>query len=361
MPKNSLEKLKEMYADSEASAKSIGLVYVTDMMTGFSRHRRGKGFCYKVDDQPLTSKTQLNRLKALVIPPAWRDVWICPEQNGHILVTGLDEKGRKQYIYHPKWRAERDLLKFYRMIVFAEVLPKIRRAIKKHLKQPDLSREKVIATMLWILDNTYIRIGNDVYYQQNESIGLTTLTDHNVVIAGSVVTFVFKGKSGKEQHFIVEDPTIKTIVTQCKNLRGERLFQYQQPSGQLHPVTATDINQYLKDVTHQPVTAKDFRTWGGTLLAFHHLTDQAKASKKREKVIVEAVDAAANVLGNTRAVARSSYVHPHILNTYGTKNFTSYYQKAIRQAKIPGLDTFESELLHFLELLFKDQFSLLKM
>jgi DNA topoisomerase-1 len=213
--------------------------------------------------------------------------------------------------------------------------------------------------MLWILDNTYIRVGNDIYFQQNRSIGLTTLTDRNVVIAGPVVTFAFTGKSGKSQQLVIEHPLIADIIARCRALKGERLFQY-KAGGQLHAVTAQDINDFLKQITEQPITAKDFRTWGGTLLAFDHLIEQQASAKKPEKVVIEAVDAAADILGNTRAVAKASYIHPHLLETYGSKYFERYYRQAQRARKARGLERRESELVRFLELLFEHEFNSLE-
>lgn len=255
----------------------------------------------------------------------------------------------------------RDLIKFYRMIIFARVLPKIRRDIERNLGKRQLTQSKVIAAMLWILDNAYIRIGNDTYFQENESVGLTTLTDRNVVIAGPVVTLAFKGKSGKEQQITFENARIARLLDDLRQVKGARLFRYQDAAGDWHPIDSDDINRYLHDLTATQISAKDFRTWGGTLMAFMHLLEASKEqAKKPEKAIVEAVDQAAAVLGNTRAVAKSSYVHPHLLDTYGSKDFRLNYELAAAERKVPGLGPRESELLHFLERLFEDQFTLLQ-
>jgi DNA topoisomerase I len=357
-----LENLNELYADTKTCAKLIGLSYIDNEAAGFTRRKHGKGFSYHdLQDQTIVDQTLKARITELVIPPAWQDVWICPDNKGHILATGIDERGRKQYIYHPKWRTMRDLIKFYRMIVFAAALPKIRRTINASLELDDLSRDKITAAMLWILDNTYIRIGNDVYFNENESVGLTTLTDKNIVIAGSVVTLSFKGKSGKDQQITFENKAIAILLDELRQVKGARLFRYRNGKA-WHAIDAADINSYLHEVTQTSVSAKDFRTWGGTLMAFDYLIeeDAKQHAAKPEKVVVAAIDQAAAILGNTRTVARSSYVHPHLLSTYGQKDFSKYYTKATAARKLPGLDRRESELLRFLEILFEKEFDLLK-
>lgn len=218
--------------------------------------------------------------------------------------------------------------------------------------------------MLWLLDNTYIRIGNDTYYELNNSVGLTTMTDHNVVVAGPVVTLFFKGKSGKQQQITVEQAQVARTITDLQTIRGPRLFRYRDTQGHLRDITADDINRYLHNSTGASISAKDFRTWGGTLLAFYRLVEAQKApptgTPKPEQVAIEAIDTAANILGNTRAVARSSYVHPHVLEIYGTRNFVRYYQQAAAKRGLPGLNKRESELLYLLEQLFEEEFTLLK-
>jgi DNA topoisomerase-1 len=358
----SLDTLIELYSDNKTCAKLVGLDYVESDSAGLTRLKRGKGFSYLDDqEQIIIDKNLKHRIAELVIPPAWKEVWICPSDSGHVLATGIDEKGRKQYIYHPKWRTMRDLIKFYRMIVFAKSLNNIRREIGKNLLYDDFSKEKILAVMLWILDNTYIRIGNDIYFQENESIGLTTLTDKNVVVAGPVITFTFKAKSGKQQQLILEDPLIAEVIEQLRQVKGSRLFRY-RVDDQWKEIVADDINHYLHEITGTQISAKDFRTWGGTLLAFLRLAQEAETerTKKTEKVVVEAVDQAAAVLGNTRAVAKSSYIHPDILDAYGSKYFDKHYSQAKKKPKHAGLDRRESELLYFLEQLFETEFKLLK-
>jgi DNA topoisomerase-1 len=356
------DKLTELYSDSKTCAKLIGLNYVGDRAHGITRVRHGKGFSYKdIGSGSAADKAIKQRIAEMVIPPAWQEVWICPADDGHILATGIDEKGRKQYIYHPKWRTMRDLIKFYRMIIFARALPKIRRSIDEGLKLHGLPKDKVMAAMLWILDNAYIRIGNDTYFQENESVGLTTLSDTNVVVAGPVITLSFKGKSGKLQQITVEHSVIAKIIDELRQVKGARLFRYRH-GDDWKEIAADDINHHLHDLTGQQISAKDFRTWGGTLIAFLHLLEENEVTnnKKDEKVVIEAIDQAAAVLGNTRAVARSSYVHPHLLNTYGSKDFNKYYHESHEQRKLLGLDKRETELLYFLEQLFNREFKLLE-
>lgn len=213
--------IQEIYKDTEACAKLVGLIYSSDQIPGFTRRKRGKGFEFLDDtSKPLTRATLKKRLAQLVIPPAWKNVWISPDENGHIQVTGVDERGRKQYIYNPKWRTMRDLLKFYKLIMFSRQLVKIRKTINEHLDRGGLGKQRVLAVMLWVLDNTYIRVGNDIYFAENDSIGLTTLTDRNVVVAGPVVTFAFKGKSGKDQQLTIEHPVIADVVKACRDIKG---------------------------------------------------------------------------------------------------------------------------------------------
>jgi DNA topoisomerase I len=361
---NQLTDISALYEDTKACAKLVGLSYIEQEDIGFTRQKRGKGFTFLDDTgKPISESAIKERIAQLVIPPAWQEVWICPDDKGHILATGIDEKGRKQYLYHPKWRTMRDLIKFYRMIIFARALPKIRRTIDKDLSRSTIDRDKVIGVMLWLLDNTYLRIGNETYFTENDSVGLTTLSDKNLVVAGPVITLSFRGKSGKDHQITFENKQIATIIEQLITHRGARLFRYSVGTAHVN-IEASHINSYLHEITGEHISAKDFRTWGGTLMAFNHLVvtarKPAKKTPKPEKIVIEAVDAAANVLGNTRTVAKSSYVHPDILSTYSEKNFHTYYQAAQKKRTIPGLDKRETELLSFLEQLFEEEFDLLQ-
>lgn len=361
---DTLADLEALYSDTKTCAQLVGLSYVDSSDAGYTRQKRGKGFSYlDSNNQVLADKELTKRITELVIPPAWQKVWICPKANGHVLATGIDERGRKQYIYHPKWRTMRDLIKFYRLIIFGKALPDIRKTIDADLRKRTLTREKVLGAMLWLLDNTYIRIGNEQYYTQNNSVGLTTLTDRHVVIAGSVSTLSFRAKSGKDQQITFDNKQLASTLHELQDQRGARLFRYHTNDG-YHEIESDDINAYLQEITGVHISAKDFRTWGGTLMAFNHLIETEhlpdKETPKKDKVLVEAVDAAANVLGNTRSVARSSYVHPDILQTYGTRDFAKYYTLARKKRKVPGLDERETELMTFLEQLFKAEFDLLQ-
>jgi DNA topoisomerase-1 len=355
--------LLKLYKDPEACAELIGLQYVSASNAGLTRKRAGKGFSYIDTSGAPADKSRRSAIDALAIPPAWQEVWIAPNDRAHILATGIDEKGRKQYIYSPKWRTMRDLIKFYRMILFAKALPKIRRTIEKDLRRPELDRDKVIGVMLWLLDNTYLRIGNDTYFTENDSVGLTTLSDKNLVVAGPVITLSFRGKSGKDQQITFENQQIADIILELIAQRGARLFRY--PTGTSHvAIESVHINSYLHEITGMDISAKDFRTWGGTLMAFSHLVETQKKddddTPTPDKVIIEAVDAAANILGNTRSVARSSYVHPDILDVYISKDFDRYFAKARQEKGIAGLDSRETQLLHVLERLFDEEFDLLR-
>jgi DNA topoisomerase-1 len=359
-----LQALNELYDDVKACARVVGLRYIHEATPGLERRRRGKGFSYYDNHgHVITAKAAKQRIAELVIPPAWQAVWICPSDNGHILATGIDERGRKQYIYHPKWRTMRDLLKFYRLLLFARALPDIRRTIDRGLRHTRGSRKQVLATMLWLLDNTYLRIGNELYLTENDSVGLTTLGHRNVVVAGSVSTLSFRAKSGKRQQITFDNQVIADILGDLAKAAQPRLFSYQADGG-WHPIEASELNHYLQDVTGQPISAKDFRTWGGTLLAFNHLVSlykrPATRTPKPAKAAVQAIDAAANTLGNTRAVAKSSYIHPHILQAYAEKDFATYYEIAKAKRPRTNLDKRESELVSVLEQLFEAEFSLLQ-
>ncbi len=359
-----VDTLSELYADPKKCAELVGLDYIDNTEHGLTRAKHGQGFSYlDIETGEAADAATRKRITTLVIPPAWQDVWICPSANGHILATGIDEKARKQYIYHPKWRSTRDVIKFYRMLIFGRALPKIRKDIDKHLNGRKLTEQKVIAIMLWILDNSYIRIGNDSYFQANASVGLTTLTDRNVVIAGPVVTLAFTGKSGKEQQITFDNADIAKVLDELRQVKGARLFRYTDAANDWHSIDSDDINKYLHQLTGAHISAKDFRTWGGSLMAFLHLLEEeadAASHKKTNKVVIEAIDQAAAVLGNTRNVARASYVHPDILSVYGSKDFSKYFTIAEKGRKIAGLDQHESQLFYFLEQLFAEQFELIQ-
>jgi len=306
--------------DSVVSAASAGLRYVTDQSSGIRRHRKGaRGFTYiGADGKVIRHAAELKRIASLAVPPAWTDVWICAHPRGHLQATGRDAKGRKQYRYHHDWRATRDETKFDRMQGFAGALPNIRRRTRADLARPGLPRNKVLATIVRLLEKSLIRIGNEEYVKQNRSFGLTTLRNRHVRVNGGTLRFQFRGKSGVRHSVDVNDRRLARIVKQCRDLPGQELFQYVDDSGNLQPVDSGDINDYLKELTGEDFTAKDFRTWSGTVLAVMALRDFATADTKAqaEKNVLLAIEAVAKLLGNTRTVCRKSYVHPGLIDCY---------------------------------------------
>jgi DNA topoisomerase I len=308
-----------VFVDPIESAKAAGLRYVTDDEPGIRRRKSGKGFTY-VDPQGKTVKDpkEIERIRKLAIPPAWTDVWICPRTNGHLQATGRDARGRKQYRYHPDWREVRDGTKFGRMIAFGEALPKIRERIDRDMSLRGLSREKVLATVVKLLETTLIRVGNKEYARQNNSFGLTTLRDQHVDVSGSTLRFEFRGKSGKEHQVEIQDRRLARIVGQCRDLPGQTLFQYLDDNGERQKVTSEDVNAYLRETTGEDFTAKDFRTWGGTVLALSALLEvgSCETEKEASKAVVEAVKRVAGQLGNRPAICRKYYVHPAVIETF---------------------------------------------
>lgn len=301
------------------SAAIVGLRYVTDDACGIQRRRAGKGFYYvSTDGERITSQAELKRIKALAIPPAWRDVWICPLAHGHLQATGWDAKGRKQYRYHPHWREVRSQAKFNRMIGFAEALPKIRQQTQSDLALRGLPRSKVLATVIRLLELTQIRVGNEEYATTNHSFGLTTMQERHVDISGAKIKFKFRGKSGVEHDIELSDRTLAKIVKRCQDLPGQELFQYLDEDGQHQPIDSGDVNDYLRSATGLDFTAKDFRTWSGTVLAAIELNELGAFATKTEakKNMTQAIKDVAKQLGNRPATCRKYYVHPAILDAY---------------------------------------------
>jgi DNA topoisomerase-1 len=277
------------------------------------------GFRYRrADGRLVRGAADLKRIRALVIPPAWTDVWICPDPRGHLQATGRDARGRKQYRYHPQWRAHRDSNKFDRLQAFAAILPQLRTRIAADLARSGLPREKVLATVVQLLEKSLIRVGNEEYAKANRSFGLTTLRDQHVAVKGSTLRFEFRGKSGKRHAVDVNDRRLARIVKQCRDLPGQELFQYLDDEGRRRNVNSADVNTYLREITGADVTAKDFRTWSGTVLATTALREQGEAhsTAAAKKNVVRAIEAVAGVLGNTPAVCRKSYIHPAVLECY---------------------------------------------
>jgi len=302
-----------------ASAASAGLHYVTDDRPGIRRVMAALGFRYKrADGRPVRNPADLKRIRALAIPPAWKDVWICPDPKGHLQATGRDARGRKQYRYHPDWRASRDGNKFDRMEAFAAVLPAVRARTAAHVARAGLPREKVLATVVQLLEKSLIRVGNEEYAKTNRSFGLTTLRDQHVDVKGATLRFQFRGKSGKRHSVDVNNRRLARIVKQCRDLPGQELFQYLDDDGRTQDVNSSDVNEYLREITGMDFTAKDFRTWAGTVLAATALREFEEASSlsQAKKNVVTAIEAVSGVLGNTPAICRKSYIHPAVLECY---------------------------------------------
>lgn len=305
--------------DNEQSARDAGLRYVTDGVPGITRRRAGKGFVYVGTDGKLVrDASTLARIRALAIPPAWEHVWIAPRADGHLQATGRDARGRKQYRYHPRWTGIRDEVKYGRMIAFGKALPQIRRRVSTDLHAPPLSRERVLATVVALLDRTCIRVGNEEYARTNGSYGLTTMQDRHVRVRGSRVTFRFRAKSGVLQEVDLHDAALARSVKHCQDLPGQTLFQYVDAAGARQVVDSGDVNQYVREVTGQDFTAKDFRTWAGTVLAAMALCDLRLATtpSARKRCVVQAVTDVAARLGNTRAVCRKCYIHPMVIDAF---------------------------------------------
>ena len=305
--------------DGVESARDAGLRYVTDSTPGLSRHRRGRGFVYRNPRQRLVGDARtLARIRALAIPPAWRDVWICADGRGHVQATGRDARHRKQYRYHTLWTAVRDETKYGRMETFGRALPALRRQVARDLRQPALSRERVLATVVTLLERTLIRVGNDEYARSNRSFGLTTLLDRHVRVRGARVSFRFRAKSGVQQVVELEDAALARSVKRCQDLPGQVLFQYLDADGARQSVGSADVNAYVRSSTGQDFTAKDFRTWAGTVLAACALgrLEGAASVAARKRHVVAVVASVASRLGNTPAVCRRCYIHPGVIDAY---------------------------------------------
>ncbi|PSN12442.1 DNA topoisomerase I [filamentous cyanobacterium CCT1] len=301
------------------AAKSAGLRYVSDDRPGFGRRRCGKGFTYldRKGDR-ISDPDELKRLKALVIPPAWEDVWICPYPNGHLLATGRDAKGRKVYRYHPDWREVRNKTKFDRLIPFSYARPLIREVTDRHLRQRNLTREKLLAIVVRLLEATVIRIGNDEYREQNQSFGLTTLQQEHVEVGSTTISFNFIGKSGVEHEIELSDRRLARAIKRCQELPGQQLFQYVDEDGDRRTIDSADVNEYLQTITGEDFTSKDFRTWAGTAYTAEILNElgEPTSATNAQANIREAIKGAAQHLGNRVATCRKFYVHPTVTKAY---------------------------------------------
>ena len=322
---------------------------MTDAVPGIRRLGAAPRFRYVgSDNRPIHDKETLNRIRGLVIPPAWRDVWICPLPEGHLQAVGRDARGRKQYRYHPRWREVRDSTKYDRMIAFAKALPKVRRRVQQDLKPKSLTRNKVLATIVRLLETTLIRVGNEEYSRQNGSYGLTTMRNHHVNIAGRKLNFYFRGKSGVKHAISVEDAHLAKIVKRLRDLPGYELFQYYDEEGNLRSVNSSDVNEYLREITGEDFTAKDFRTWSGTVLAVGALSDldEYRTATEAKRNVKKAVESVAERLGNTVAVCRKCYIHPAVLEAYNNQSLVKRLK--VRTAR-RRLQAAEAAVLGFLE------------
>src|SRR5947208_5885228 len=301
------------------AAEGAGLRYISDDRPGYTRKAKGDDFeWFDADGKPIRDEQRLLRIKRLAIPPAWTEVWVCPAPNCHLQATGRDARRRKQYLYHERWREVRDENKYDRIISFGKALSKIRKRVSQDLKLPGLPREKVLATVVQLLERTFIRIGNEEYARENKSFGLTTMKDRHVEVKGAKLRFRFRGKSGREHEVDVTDRRVAKIISKLQDLPGQDLFQYVDDGGEVSDISSQDVNEYLREITGEDFSAKDFRTWAGTVLTSIALKaqDNFETKKQAKGNINTAIKAVAKILGNTPAICRKCYVHPAVLETY---------------------------------------------
>jgi len=344
----------DLRVSSEETARLAALRYVNEDEPGIQRRRSGRGFTYgNPEGKRVTDKATLARIRSLAIPPAYVDVWICADDAGHIQATGRDARGRKQYRYHPRFREVRDSNKYGRLIAFAEALPGIRARVSHDLATRGLPREKILATIVRLLDTTHVRIGNAAYAAQNKSFGLTTLRNRHVVDDGNGLRLVFKGKSGKEWKLRIRDRRVARVIRTCQEVPGQNLFQYPDEDGDRHVITSADVNEYLHDIGAEHLSAKDFRTWAGTVLtvvALRETPDFSSLTQARKNLRKAIAETAAQI-GNTVAVCRKCYVHPAIVDLYLEANFAMQADAAFAQAGKDERPDFEIEEIATLALL----------
>lgn len=340
--------------DPVEAAQEAGLRYVSDEQPGYTRKAKNGDFEYfDAEEKKITDEQRLLRIRRLAIPPAYKDVWICPSANGHLQATGRDDRGRKQYRYHERWREVRDEAKYDRLVIFGDALPKIRARVRKDLKRQGLPREKVLATVVQLLERTFIRVGNEEYAKDNKSYGLTTMRNQHVDVKGSTMRFRFRGKSGIKHEVDMTDRRIAKIVSRVQDLPGQELFQYVDDDGEVHNLTSQDVNDYLREITGHEFTAKDFRTWLGTVLAAMALNgvEPFETKKQAKSNIKTAIGAVAKMLGNTPAICRKCYVHPAVFESYLDGNaIEGLKHKAdeVLSEKIVDLQADEIAVLKFL-------------
>ena len=334
------------------AARAAQLRYVSDAKPGITRHQSGAGFSYRrPDGTAIRDKDTLARIRALAIPPAWTDVWISPSPEGHLQATGRDARKRKQYRYHKRWSQVRDENKYERLIAFARALPKMRKRVEEDLTLPGLPRDKLLATIVRLLETTFIRVGNEWYARTNSSFGLTTLKNRHVDVKGSTIRFKFRGKSKKFHVIQVVDRRLARLVQRSKDLPGQDLFQYLDEAGEAQPINSEDVNLYLKQISDQEFTAKDFRTWGGTLIAAQCLTasEQFESDGRGKAAALAAIGVVAEQLGNTVAICRKCYIHPAVLEAFTKEeSFRLWQKQSTGTAKEEGLGSEENMLLRYL-------------
>jgi len=324
--------------DYEKAASFANLVYVSDKAPGISRMKKGKGYCYRLGDKLVREKATLSRIRSLVIPPAWTKVWICTVENGHIQVTGMDTRGRKQYHYHPLWNSMRSETKFHRLYEFGKALPAIRAKMETDLRSKGLTREKVLATVIGLMERTYIRVGSNEYEKLYGSYGLTTMKNKHVTISGDKMVFSFTGKKGIHHDITLLNKRLARTVSQCREIPGKELFQYYDDDGARKPIDSGMVNQYIKETVSLDFTAKDFRTWAGSLHALREFRALGEALTVTEckRNIVAVLDAVSRQLGNTRTVCKKYYVHPGLIRLYEENKLIKY---------LGELDTAEADAL----------------
>lgn len=352
LPKIPKRKLRSILNDEEKTALAAHLLYVSDSEPGIERKRKGSKFAYFYKGKEVKDDEELLRIKHLAIPPAWEKVWISAKENGHLQATGIDTRNRKQYRYHPTWIAIRNNTKFFRMLDFGKILPSMRARLKKDLSSPQLNVNKVLALVVSLMENTNIRIGNHFYEKEYGSFGLTTLKDKHVKINGNEVDFNFKGKKGVMHSINLKNKKLAKLIKQCRDIPGKELFQYFDEDGNRHSIDSGMVNNYIHEITDKSFTAKDFRTWSGTVLAFMALKEAGCCETETEakRNIIAALDKVSASLGNTRTVCKNYYVHPQILSLYQNNNLEKYFNSDVSESeKTEGLLPEEKAVMKILE------------
>ena len=348
---HSHEKFLKLDRDPEQSAKAARLTYVSDSKPGIVRQKKGKGYTYIYAGKKLKDKSELERIKCLAIPPSWTNVWICPDANGHIQATGLDLNRRKQYRYHRQWNMLRSETKFHRLYEFGKALPLLRRKIKKDMEGVELTETKVLATVINIMEQTHIRVGNNDYEKLYGSYGLTTLKDRHVTIKKEDILFSFTGKKGIEHSITIKSKRLARIIRQCRDIPGKELFQYYAVNGQKSSIDSGMVNNYIKEVTQAEFTAKDFRTWAGSLQALESFKslEEPLADSDIRKNIITVLDAVSSKLGNSRSICRKYYIHPGLIQLYEENKLKNYFSTSPSKEKTPGLSAEERILMQTLK------------